>query len=405
MWNTVPNLRHLRAFRLAAESGSVSEAARNIHLSQPAVTQALSSLQVQVGVRLLEFGTAGMAVTDVGRLFQDRVARALDLLDEGAREAIRLSPARTRGGFANFAPLLTVAQLRALSAMSRTGNFSLAARDVGLSQPSIHRAARDLERLTGLSLFEATRQGFELSRAAEALARHAHLAHAELEQGFAEIAEYLGRDSGQIVIGSLPFARTSLLPDALNALTRLRPHVQVRVISAPYDGLLHRLRHGIIDFLVGALREPLPIDDVEQERLFDDPLAIVARAGHPLVALQAVSHADLLAYPWVVPGPETPTRQVFEQMFTADELARMPGGVIETSSLVLVRGVLAGSDRLTILSARQAQYELDQGLLAVVPVSLGAGMRSIGLTTRVGWKPTAAQRVLLHALGSAKFSL
>ena len=404
MWNTVPNLRHLRAFRLAAESGSVSEAARNIHLSQPAVTQALSSLQAQVGVRLLEFGTAGMAVTDVGRLFQDRVARALDLLDEGARETIRVSPAKARGGFANFAPLLTVAQLRALSAMSRTGNFSLAAREVGLSQPSIHRAARDLERLTGLTLFEATRQGFELSRAAEALARHAHLAHVELDQGFAEIAEFQGRDSAQIVVGSLPFARTALLPDALNQLARLRPHTRVKVISAPYDGLLHRLRHGIIDFLVGALRDPLPIADIEQESLFDDPLAIVARAGHPLVGRAIVSRDDLLACPWVVPGPETPTRQVFDQMFGAEDLARMPGGVIETSSLVLVRGVLAGSDRLTILSARQAQYELDQGLLAVLPVSLGTGTRNIGLTTRVGWKPTHTQRLLLKALGSVRFA-
>ena len=171
----------------------------------------------------------------------------------------------------------------------------------------------------------------------------------------------------------MPFARTKLLPDALNALSRERPRARVKVISAPYDGLLGRLRYGVIDFLVGALREPPPIDDIVQEPLFDDPLAVVARRGHPLTLRETVSREDLIAYPWVVPAEETPTRAVFHRLFSADDFARMPGGMFETSSLVLLRGVLAGSDRLALLSARQAQYELDQGLLALAPFRVPIG--------------------------------
>jgi DNA-binding transcriptional LysR family regulator len=196
----------------------------------------------------------------------------------------------------------------------------------------------------------------------------------------------------------MPFARTKLLPDALNALSRERPRARVRVISAPYDGLLGRLRYGVIDFLVGALRDPPPIDDVVQEPLFEDSLSVVARRGHPLTVQQTVTHADLIVYPWVAPAEETPARAVFDRLFPPEDVARMPGGLIETSSLVLLRALLAGGDRLALLSARQARIELDQGLLALAPFPVPIGTRRIGLTYRRGWRPTPTQALLIDLL-------
>ena len=405
MWTDIPNLRHLRAFVATVRFGGATRASEQIHLSQPAITQALAKLEARLGAKLLAAGADGMKPTEVGLLFYDRVIRAFALIESGAREATRGEARRSSKGFRHFEQLITTAQLRALAAMQFNRNFTLAAREVGLSQPSLHRAARDLERVMGATLFVATRQGVELTQTAATFARHAALAHAELLQGFAEVSATLSRDPGLIVVGSMPFARTKLLPDALNQLSRERPLARVRVISAPYDGLLGRLRYGVIDFLIGALRDPPPIDDIVQEPLFDDPLAIVVRRGHPLTRRETVSREDLIAYPWVVPAEETPTRAVFHKLFSADDVARMPGGMYETSSLVLLRGVLAGTDRLTLLSARQAQYELEQGLLALAPFRVPIGARRIGLTFRRGWRPTPTQAILIDHLRRARESV
>ena len=398
MWNEIPNLRHLRAFALVVDHRSITRAVEHIHLSQPAITQALAKLEERIGASLVEHGADGMAPTPAGRLFHDRVKRALAYLETGAREASRMDGRKSGGGFANFDQLVTVAQLRALSAMAFAGNFSLAARETGLSQPSIHRAARDLERLTGLELFIATRQGIELTRAAESLARNANLALAELRQGFAEVGEVQGQDSSLIVVGSMPLAQTQVLPDALNWLSAQSPGTSMRVIAAPYDGLLGRLRNGVADFLIGALREPPPIDDITQEFLFDDELAVLCRASHPLAGKASVTREDLLSYPWVVPGEDAPAREVFRSFIGPADMARIPGGMIEATQLVLVRGLLTGSDRLTIISARQALYELQQGLLVELPFTIPGGNRRIGLTFRENWRPTATQAKLLDHL-------
>lgn len=398
MNDRTPNFRHLRVFAEVARRGSISMAADRIHLSQPAISQALAKLEENFGVKLFERRSDGMTPTEHGLLALARVERALELVEGGAREAARLSVRKGARAFANFEQLLTTPQLRALAAVSGARNFSLAARDAGVAQPTLHRAARDLERLSGIPLFIKSAAGIDLTASAKALAQAVKLAFAELNQAFDEIDAALGLAQGEIVIGAMPLPRTHLLPAAINALTRERPEVRLRVVEGPYNDLLHGLRHGDIDLLVGALRHPPPIDDITQETLFVDPLAVVGRAGHPLAEKPAVSVEELASYPWAAPRDGTPTRDYFNKMFNG---LTITGGLVETSSLVLIRGMLLGSDRLTLISAHQISHERDIGLLVPLAVDTSGGSRPIGITCRRDWKPTPVQQLFLDHLRAA----
>lgn len=391
------NLRHLRAFCAIADCGSISAASEVVFLSQPAITQAMAKLEQTLGTRLFERKPRGMFLTEPGGLFRNRAERALsrirDAVLKGARPAAQSRPR----GFRQFDLLLTSAQLRALMMVSETGNFSWAARKIGVSQPTIHRACRDLERLAGSTLFDKTAQGIELTSSARVLARQAQLAYSELDQGLAEVNSWLGNNTARIVVGSLPLIRSQILPNAINAFSDVYPNAQIRVLDGAYDSLLHDLRHGQIDILVGALRESVPVDDVVQSELFEDQLAIVARTGHPLANKRNISVSDLTDYPWVVPRPGIPTRHYFETLIQGAGLAP-PTRLVESSSLALTRGLLIGSDRLTVISAHQIRQEVNQGLLCYLDVPLIGGSRPIGLTQRSDWQPTASQSLLLTLL-------
>jgi DNA-binding transcriptional LysR family regulator len=202
------------------------------------------------------------------------------------------------------------------------------------------------------------------------------------------------------MVGTLPLARSSILPNAINALARVRPEVQVGVVDGPYDDLLHGLRHGKLDLIIGALRIPVPIEDVVQETLFCDRLAVVARNGHPLSGRRALSVSDLASYPWVIPKRGPPTREHFDALLRNAGLDT-PKGLIESSSLVLIRGLLLGSDRLTLVSAHQIQHEEQMGTLLRLPIDLAHTSRPIGTTVRRDWCPTATQRLFLDLLREA----
>ena len=399
-----PNIRHLRAFAEVARHRGISAAADAVFLSQPAITQAISKLETRLSVPLFERLTNGMNITPPGAMFLVRVQRMLDELSLGVDEAIRLQPGRSGKGFARFDRLVTAAQLRALIALSQARNFSIAARNTGISQPSIHRAGRDLERLAGFQLFRTASHGIELTPAAERLARRAKLAASELQQGLFEIEAYKGRDSTRIVIGSMPLARTRILPRAMNAILRDHAGIQLSTIEGPYNELLRGLRYGENDFLIGALRDPLPADDVVQEALFDDRLAIVTRPDHPLAGQGRVTLNDTLAYPWIAPPKATPAGTYLNEVLRIPDLENTPVKVV-SSSLILVRGLLLEGDYVTIISHHQVRHELDHGVLVTLPVELPNNSRPIGLTFRAGWQPTATQarfleHVRFHALNT-----
>lgn len=387
------NLRHLRAFCDVAATGSISAASPRVHLSQPAITQAIAKLEQKLAANLFVRTSSGMIATEAGRTMAHRSRRALDFLRTGADSIDN----RRGSSFARFDQLVTGAQLRALIAVAEAGNFSLAARAVGISQPSLHRLARDLERLSGNELFVRTRLGIRLTQAAERLARFARLALAELQQGFDELAAARGIDTASVLIGTLPLARTSILPGAINSLVRERPEVRVRVVDGLYDDLLRDLRQGEIDVLVGALRNPPPIDDVVQTELFSDNLAIVARSGHPLAGKRRPTMRDLARYPWIAPRPPTPTRRHFEALFATAGMP-VPAGLIEASSLILIRGLLIESNRLTMVSAHQVAVEVRHGLLTILRFDLENTQRPIGTTVRRDWQPTATQARFLELL-------
>jgi len=401
METEIPNLRHLHAFREVALQGSISQASERIFLSQPAITQAIAKLERSLDTPLFERHSNGMRLTEGGALFAERVERSLKLIRFGTHEALRSdSDKSARSSTLDLA--LTSTQLRALVAVADARNFSLAARAIGTSQPALFRAARELETLLGTALFEKTSQGISLTRPGQILTQQVKLAFAELTQGFAEVGALNGRDTGCIVVGAMPLSRHYIVPTAINAFARQRPEVEVRVAEGSYVELLHGLRHGEIDVLVGALRSPVPVDDVVQERLFDDLLTIVARVGHPLAGKRRISIGDLASHPWAVPRAGTPTRDCFEARFDAPPHTK-PAGLVESSSLILIRALLLNSDRLTLISNHQIRMEARQDLLTTLPYNLSATRRPIGLTTRVGWRPTATQQLfldLLHKAGS-----
>lgn len=399
MTGTIPNLRHLYAAAEAAGRGSISRAADNVHLSQSAVTQGIARLETMAGERLFDRTGSGIYPTEAGRRFVARIERAFQKLKLLQNE---LDPGRADGSEPLYRRT-TSTQLRALIAVVENGGFSLAARELGRSQPSVYRSARDLERLCGRALFRRTANTVEPTPLARLMARCASLAFAEIRQGFEEVDELHGRMQGSVTVGCLPLARTALLPAAITAFLATHPSARMKVVDGPYDELLHALLHGKIDVVIGALRIPRPTNQIVQESLFDDPLSIVVRRGHPLLERALPDVAALARLDWIVPREGTPARDHFDAFFAERGLAP-PERLIECSSLVTTRGLLLQSDRAALLSVRQAKLDVESGQLATLSDPLPGTERTIGLTYRRDWRPTTVQSQFIEAVRSASRS-
>jgi LysR family transcriptional regulator of gallate degradation len=388
-----PNLRHLMLFDQVVRRGSVSAAARAAHLSQPAVTQAVRHIEAALGARLLNRSYSGLALTEAGRAAAERVDRALQMLRDALPAARGRPPG---GGSADVLRGVTSTQLNALIVVVEEGAFARAARRAGRVRNAVHRAARQLEKTLGTELFEVTSFGVRPTREAERLAVRCRLAFAEIAQAQAEVAAAQGTGSGATVIGAMPLARSVLVARAVLEFAQARPEHGISILDGPYESMLAALRRGSADVLVGALRDPVPYEDIVQEHLFDDPLAIVVGARHALAGRGVPSLAVLSRFPWIAPRRDSPLRRHFEAL--VERLDAPPAAPIECSSLAAARSILLASDRVMLSSEHQIHHELATGQLVALPHPFGAVTRSIGLTVRRGWRPTQVQSQLVEAL-------
>lgn len=380
------NLRHLRALPQIARLASMSAAAEATGLSQPALTQGIAKIEAQLGVRLFDRSAAGMSATAEGSSFVARVEAALLHL------AAMRAP-RGQRGFASPDRLMTSTQLRAFLALADRGSFAEAARASSGSQPAIHRAMRDLEQIGGVMLAERRGRGVALTPAGRRLARCIRLARAEIAAAIQDIQPDAS-ERGRITIGAMPLCRARLLPRAMTALMRVAPQATFDVVEGSWRELVEPLRDGQIDLMIGALRDAPGPEDLDQQALFTDRLAAVARAGHPLVARGRPTRATLSSYPWIIGRAETPLRRLWESYF-AGMATNAP---VECGSVMTIRELLLDSDFLTLLSPEQVVMEVAGGSLALIPLP-GRGMsREIGVTTRTGWRPTHLQSRLIDAL-------
>lgn len=373
IWNL--NLRHLRALASIARLGSISAAAEAVNLTQPAITQALAKLETHLGQPLFERRANGMTAAAAALLLAPRIERALDHIASHR---------------------VTMAQMRALIMLADRGSYASASAATGLAQTSLHRAIGDLSVALKQVLVERRGKGIMLTDQGRRTVRTFRLARAELEAGLTELASLQGVETGRITIGAMPLSRARLLPAAVSAFYRAYPEVRINIVEGSFQELIEPLRDGELDLIIGALRDPSPGLDVVQQPLFEDRPVVLGRVGHPLGPTTATI-ADLALYPWTVPAPGAPLRVQWEKMFT-DANVPTPNVPIECGSVITIRQILLDGDFLTLLSPDQVAVELEAGWLTKIADTPEGLTRTIGITTRYGWRPTGMQSAFVQSL-------
>ncbi|MDE1150887.1 MAG: LysR family transcriptional regulator [Azospirillaceae bacterium] len=384
------SFRQLRLFESVGRLNSVRRGSEECNLSQPAVTQALAKLEQMIGIELFERRTSGSYLTPPGVILHRRVIRMFRQLVDALLD---LDVTGGQVGAEAVVHRLTRSQVRSLVAIIEHGTFAAASRSLHITEASLQRAARDLEANLRKSIFYRSAEGVMVTPAGIACGRRMGLALQEITWAMDEID--LARDIGEsrIVIGALPFGGSVLLATVLDEFLAMQSKVDVRIANENASEMMQHLREGKVDIVVGLTQETVG-DDLVSQTLAETPYEVVGRRGHPLAQRGAVSRTDLIDFDWVVGTHGSNRRKCFDGLFAGNAKPRTP---IATSALPLIRHLLAGSDRLTLMTSYELQHE---SMLMRVPIDVDLPCPTIGITTRADWLPTALHRDFINLVKS-----
>ena len=293
--------------------------------------------------------------------------------------------------------------LRCLVAVAQERHLARAAERLALSQPAVSKTLAELEGLAGARLVErgsAGRRGIQgFTAAGEHLLAHALRVLEALDASAEAVMPSSGARPQRLRIGALPSVAPSLLPPALAALRERLPTLQVQVQTGANAPLLDALRAGDLDLVAGRMSDPRLMTGLTFELLYTEPLAIVARPGHPLAG-GSPSVQDVLRHPLVVYGEGTIPRHHTESFLSGLGL-RLPAHVTQTLDLSVARALLVRSDAIWFTPIGAAWDDLASGHLRRLAIDTAGTEEPVGLLMRSDAEPSAARQTLIALLREA----
>ncbi|RZS44208.1 LysR family transcriptional regulator [Herbihabitans rhizosphaerae] len=190
---------------------------------------------------------------------------------------------------------LETRELHYFVAVAEELHFGRAARRIGIAQPPLSRAIRQLERRLGVRLLDRTSRKVELTPAGATLLHEGRKA-LEAVAAAGRRARRMGRDEPRLVVVTKPGGDGGMLPDILDAYAREPGALPVEPVLCGVGEQAALLRDGRAD--VGLLHRPY--DDMSgfdtEDLRIERPVLIVPRQ-HRLAGRESVRMRDLEGEP------------------------------------------------------------------------------------------------------------
>ncbi|MBD3669734.1 MAG: LysR family transcriptional regulator [Gammaproteobacteria bacterium] len=258
---------------------------------------------------------------------------------------------------------ITLRQLSTFEAVARLKNFSAAANEMYVSQPTVSKQIKALQEEVGVPLLEQIGKKVSLTEAGKEL--YATCTQWMETWGRFEqtIANLKGMKQGKLRISAVTTTKF-FMPRLLGPFCSEYPNIDISLEVVNRDRLLERLANNEDDlYIMGVPPEEI---DVEAEPFLDNPLVVLAPAGHPLANEKQIPFERLASEKFLMRERGSGTRITLERLFAE---RHVPLNIrMELGSNEAIKQAVAGGLGLALLSQSTLWTETSQKELTTLDV-------------------------------------
>ena len=265
---------------------------------------------------------------------------------------------------------------RVFYTVAKCGSLTRAAEELFISQPAVSQAIKQLESQFGVSLFNRTHRGMELSVHGKMVFKQVEEALALLDDAENKLLELKTTATGMIRIGATDAIFSNLLADKIVQYNRKYPGVKIDLITGTTPETLNQLKENKCD--IGFLNLPIEDKDVNFTRTVSH-LSDVFVAGEKYSHLRdkQLSLSDLQEYPLLMIESNTVARRALASFTQTIGIQLNPDIEVENWDLML-KFARAGMG-IGCVPREYAKAFLDIGELFEVNVTPALPVRGVGL--------------------------
>ncbi|QWF77337.1 LysR family transcriptional regulator [Amycolatopsis sp. CA-230715] len=227
-----------------------------------------------------------------------------------------------------------IRELRYFRAVAEDLNITHAAERLGIAQPPLSRAMRQLERRLGVALFDRTEHRLALTTAGETLFAEAAVVLGALDSAVRRTRR-AGEPEHRLVVTAYPGVATELL-HRVREQFRANPDAPgIEVVLSGFGEQADLVRDGRADVAIAGCVDGRGVDT---ELLWTEPRVAALASGHELAGRAVLSAADLVAEP----APRWPEPAVVDRGFWLGNPDRPADGPVVRDSAQLLEVVALG---------------------------------------------------------------
>jgi DNA-binding transcriptional LysR family regulator len=267
--------------------------------------------------------------------------------------------------------------LEVLLAVVKAGSMSKAAAVLNTTQSAISRSIADLEYTIGVRLLDRSSQGVEPTQYGHALLRRGTIVFDELTQGIQDVQFLSNPEAGEVHIGAAPAQSEGIVLAVIDQLSRRYPRMIFRVVAIATPAIYEELRQRRLELGLVRMTGALSEEDLQQEFLFDEPLAVVTGTDNPWVRRRKIKLTDLMNEPWTWPAA---LDSLVIEAFRAKGL-EAPRATVYADAINMRTRLAATGRFLAVIPASILKFSPRHESLKILPVELSGAHLRIGIIT------------------------
>jgi DNA-binding transcriptional LysR family regulator len=253
--------------------------------------------------------------------------------------------------------------LRSFHAIVRTGSVTAAAREMGLSQPTVSRILTQLESQVGFELFYRDRGRLVVTADGLTLFDEVDLALGQMDRLAGLIEDIGAYRTGELKLVAPPSFAEGVLPDIASAFLSEHPKVRLSIDSRSVETAKQLVASRAVD--AGFLKLPIDRPELRAERIVASRTAAVLANDHPLASETTLSPAMLRGEPLILLGRGRESRHQIESAFRAAGV--VPTVRVETHTIGSACALAARGLGVALVNERLARASLQIRSAVLLP--------------------------------------
>jgi len=260
----------------------------------------------------------------------------------------------------------------------RSGSFSLGAAAHRISQSAASQAVRQLEEELGTQLIDRTKRPFMVTPEGKRFFEACLGMLEAFEKAKAEISEQKTAVGGTVRVAVIYSVGLQDMGFYTQQFTTRYPQAKIRLAYLHPNAVVEAIINDEAD--LGILSFPTPHRSLTVIPWNEEPMVFVCHRTHPLAKKRLISARDLLDERFVAFEKNLPIRKAI------DKALRQRGGHVEAAmefdNIETIKQAIAINSGVSILPRPSISREIENGMVAAVPLDMPELVRPIGIIHR-----------------------